>query len=256
MDRVLRHYFEHIVEHAQFKAIRTRAPFHPLGRALFFGNHGLHRLANYIPTTPPNHLTAEQILHLWLTAEYVRLSDSSCTSHAVDLYGFINLWPTILHERKPALTTAVIITNYVKASIVQYYPQFTYDDTILTTIADAIVTVFDKPYIHLALSEQRNPRQSVTPTPRRTHSYWKPPSTKSMVRHIDPEDGTEYCEPQDDTDDYWGMTAEENALIEQEYQDAMDREGIAQDRMEFDELERQTRYNDTDSWQNPHGYRD
>ncbi|MEY3990278.1 MAG: hypothetical protein RI985_1359, partial [Chloroflexota bacterium] len=84
-----------------------------------------------------------------------------------------------------------------------------------------------------------------------------------MVRPFDPED--EYFDPEIghyepeprtswlDTDPYWGLSAEENALYEQEYQEAMERDQIEQDKIEFDEIERQTRYKDTDRWENPYG---
>lgn len=263
MNLVLNHYFARLINHAQFHAIRARAPFHPLGRVILYGNHGLHRLANHIPNTPLNDLTAEQMLHLWLTAEYVRLSDPACTSHTLDIYGLIDLWPTILHERKPTLTTDIAIINYVKTSIIQHYPQFTYDDAILTTIAEAVVTIFHQRYMHLALYIVPKSRQPIPPPPRRTRSYWTPPPPKPVVRPFDPED--EYFDPEIghyepeprtswfDTDPYWGLSAEENALCEQEYQEAMERDQIEQDKIEFDEIERQTRYNDTDRWENPHG---
>jgi hypothetical protein len=225
---------------------------------LFYGNHGLHRLVTHTPRQSLADFTDEHLLHLWLTLEYIRLSEAKATQRTVDFYKLNDVWATVLHSRTPALTTAVDITNYIKSSIVQYNPQFSYDDAVLTIIAEAVVTLFKQS----AVVEPKSPQSTTSWTPRRlsaSDQYINVDRTYIEEDYLEARNSSyapERREPRYDTDDYWGMTAEENALIEQEYQDAMEREGIAQDRMEFDELERQTRYNDTDSWQNPHGYRD
>lgn len=242
MNRVLNHYLTKITTNPSFNIIRLCASRHPLGSILFYGNHGLRRLANHTPTKPLDDLNAEHLLHLWLTVEYIRLSDVKAMQRSVDLYKLNDLWATILHDRTPALTTVADITNYTKTSIMQHCPQFSYDNALLTIIAEAVIEVFTKPFTQVAL-------QPVTPaTP--THNQSLTDLIEDMLRYrsVRP-----VRREQDDPQHRGFFERRHSSMWDDVSADAESAEAYDQHLAEFRELDNETRYNDTDSWENPHG---
>jgi hypothetical protein len=233
MNPVLIHWLGLFTQHANFHAVRKLAVYQPLGRSLFFADHGLHSLANFVPENPPQMLTANTLIHLWFTVEYVRLRTST-SIRTIDWYDLDDLWLTILHEQKPALATATHIYKFVSTGIGQYKPQHQYDDKLIAHIASTLSTRFAQPYKHVML-------------------YPPPPPPK--VRPAPVFRSREDWRYEEETDMY-GRTKYDRAMEQLDDAEQQNRADLEEHKHEFREIDESTRYNDTDSWQNPWGDRD
>ena len=233
VNPVLIHWLTLFTQHANFHAVRKLAVYKSLGRSLFFADHGLHSLANFVPENPPHGLTVDSLIHLWFTVEYVRLSDNT-SIRTVDWYALDDLWLTILHAHTPALVTATHIHKFVSTGIVQYKPQYRYDDKIIAHIVSTLSTRFAQPYKQVML-------------------YPPPPTPK--VRPVPVFRSREDWEDAEETDMY-GRTKYDRAQEQLYDAEQQNRDDLEEHKHEFREIDESTRYNDTDSWQNPWGDRD